>query len=73
MYSLDPIGNPSIVIPSIVYFPLVYVFKHTFSMLFDVVGKYCIGDVLFVDVSMILLSSLSLRPSSFASCLKVLQ
>ena len=46
MYSLDPIGNPSIVIPSVVSFPSVNALKHTFSMHFDVVGKYLSTDLM---------------------------
>ena len=70
---LEPIGNPKITMPSVVSFAFVNVFKHSVSMIVDVIGKYGSGDELFVDVRILLLSSRNLKPRLLANFLNVLQ
>ena len=73
MNVLDPIGNPSITIPSMVSFPTVKVFMHSSRIFFEVSVKNGIGDMWFVDVRVTLLSSRMRSPKLLASCVKVLQ
>ena len=72
MNVLDPIGNPNIRMPSVVSFPAVKVCMHSSSIFFEVGDKNCIGDMLFVDVRITLLSSRMRWPKLLANCVKVL-
>ena len=68
----EPIGKPSITIPSMVSFPAVKVFMHSSRMFFEVGDKNGIGDVWFVDVRITLLSSRMRSPKLLASCVNFL-
>ena len=46
---------------------------HSLRMIFEAVGKNGCGDMLFVDVKMMFLSSRMRKPKLFASCVNVLQ
>ena len=46
---------------------------HSVKIILEAMGKKGVGDMLLVDVRIMLLSSLIHRPKLFASCVKVLQ
>ena len=71
MNEVDPIGNPSILIPSVVSLYLVYIFRHCLSIFIAGLGMYYIGEWLLVNVSILILSFMIIRSRLLASFSKV--
>ena len=69
MNSLLPTGKPRILIPFVVSLLLVKSWMHCFTSVCICFGMCCMGDVPVIDVSILLFSLLSLRPSSLANFL----
>ena len=73
MNSLLPTGKPKILIPSVVSLLLVNSWMHCCTSFCRCSGMCCMGDVPLIDVSILLFSLLSLRPSALANFLNSVQ